>query len=351
MHQALSDGSSSSASSMSVADLGGSGTLENLPIDDVGEDMPDVASMLSSSMLTKRLKIERQGLRIHSTFKRLTVVDLEKNGKAPTTIIPAIHASATGSQTARHYTSPAAIANQPQYTWIMESGQGEGGGGGGGGGRMDLPYDHAQGSASQLPLHFQQLLAASSLLWNPFDHRTTYLPPQNAQYSMASSYAQPFLPFLNAAIYANSGKKCSNCGATSTPSWRRCPAGKNLLCNACGLYQKLHNRPRPFKIADDGSIRVQRAATTAYVRDKDLLSSDDFRVCANCRTAETPLWRKLGNVQYCNACALFHKTHGFHRPLNLAVSPIASGGHSNQPHQDLRSESHEEHVQVTQQFC
>jgi hypothetical protein len=53
-------------------------------------------------------------------------------------------------------------------------------------------------------------------------------------------------------------KCCSNCGATSTPSWRRCPEGKILLCNACGLYQKLHKRPRPFLIDSMGNVRVAR---------------------------------------------------------------------------------------------
>lgn len=53
-------------------------------------------------------------------------------------------------------------------------------------------------------------------------------------------------------------KRCSNCGATSTPSWRRCPEGKALLCNACGLYQKLHKRPRPVTIDEDGNVRVAR---------------------------------------------------------------------------------------------
>ncbi|SAL98385.1 hypothetical protein [Absidia glauca] len=30
-------------------------------------------------------------------------------------------------------------------------------------------------------------------------------------------------------------KKCTNCGVTKTPSWRRSVEGSRLLCNACGL--------------------------------------------------------------------------------------------------------------------
>ncbi|KAJ2501510.1 GATA type transcriptional activator of nitrogen-regulated proteins [Coemansia sp. RSA 1972] len=38
--------------------------------------------------------------------------------------------------------------------------------------------------------------------------------------------------------------KCYNCGAEHTPLWRRDPAD-NIICNACGLYHKLHDKPRP----------------------------------------------------------------------------------------------------------
>ncbi|OAQ84633.1 GATA zinc finger domain-containing protein [Purpureocillium lilacinum] len=38
---------------------------------------------------------------------------------------------------------------------------------------------------------------------------------------------------------------CSNCRSTATPLWRK-DEEDNLLCNACGLYAKLHGCPRPL---------------------------------------------------------------------------------------------------------
>lgn len=44
-----------------------------------------------------------------------------------------------------------------------------------------------------------------------------------------------------------SSTRCYNCDTTATPLWRRDENG-NTICNACGLYYKLHNVHRPLSM-------------------------------------------------------------------------------------------------------
>ncbi|OAD75097.1 GATA-type zinc finger transcription factor, partial [Phycomyces blakesleeanus NRRL 1555(-)] len=39
--------------------------------------------------------------------------------------------------------------------------------------------------------------------------------------------------------------QCHNCGTNTTPLWRRNEEGQTI-CNACGLYYKLHSVQRPI---------------------------------------------------------------------------------------------------------
>lgn len=96
---------------------------------------------------------------------------------------------------------------------------------------------------------------------------------------------------------------CANCYTDQTPFWRRAPDG-HFYCNACGLYLRAHQRMRPLK------LQVNRQ--TKRVRHR-------VDLCSNCQVRDTPLWRRLATGEtVCNACGLYYKLHGSHRPLNKA---------------------------------
>jgi hypothetical protein len=66
---------------------------------------------------------------------------------------------------------------------------------------------------------------------------------------------------------------CTNCGTTKTSLWRRDKAGLPV-CNACGLYYRLHGRPRPPTWRRDKTNTRNRTAknkkkTTAAAMVKD----------------------------------------------------------------------------------
>ncbi|KAI0042753.1 hypothetical protein FA95DRAFT_1584339 [Auriscalpium vulgare] len=105
--------------------------------------------------------------------------------------------------------------------------------------------------------------------------------------------------------------ECSNCGATHTPLWRR-GLNDELNCNACGLYCKLHKRPRPKSMRNShGEGRSQAAPRQE--------SSEVMAQCYNCHTTATPLWRKDDEGKtVCNA----FKLHGSARPISMKSDVI-----------------------------
>ncbi|KAF9434286.1 hypothetical protein BGZ76_008267 [Entomortierella beljakovae] len=58
-------------------------------------------------------------------------------------------------------------------------------------------------------------------------------------------------------MIAKQGIECANCSQTQTPLWRKNEAGEPI-CNACGLYAKLHNRARPVTMRKTKITRRRR---------------------------------------------------------------------------------------------
>ncbi|KAI9498257.1 hypothetical protein BDB00DRAFT_801795 [Zychaea mexicana] len=73
----------------------------------------------------------------------------------------------------------------------------------------------------------------------------------------------PLPPSTSTPLRKSESKtKCTNCGTTTTPLWRRNPEGQPL-CNACGLFLKLHGVVRPLSLKTDIIKKRNRTSTSA----------------------------------------------------------------------------------------
>lgn len=185
----------------------------------------------------------------------------------------------------------------------------------------------------------------SDMPWPVYDNSASLAAmPQHAY--ATDSMGRILSPERLQEFYSNESKECVNCGAISTPLWRRDCTG-HYLCNACGLYSKMNgaNRPlmRPPKRmqtppeASDPRYRTyakqpqqhQQAPPQQHQQHQQQHQQQqppNRRVglqCSNCATSTTTLWRRNNQGEpVCNACGLYFKLHNVNRPLAMKKEGI-----------------------------
>ncbi|KAJ8489669.1 hypothetical protein ONZ45_g13488 [Pleurotus djamor] len=105
-------------------------------------------------------------------------------------------------------------------------------------------------------------------MWSRSNHRHAQAAPGGRGRSIS-----PSRPSKHTQVRVGPEAECYNCHTTATPLWRKDGEGETV-CNACGLFYKLHGVARPLSMRSNVVRKRSSHATQGLSNDSSELPSD-----------------------------------------------------------------------------